>query len=91
MGLCSVGQEMCQVKSWIVRKEAKKKDFRTEGAANRKYVDRLMVSEFGETEHAMTKMYSREQELERKLQAKFEGKKCIAFQDSKMKNNTGKK
>lgn len=63
------------------KKGSEKKDFGIEGAANRKYVDRLMVSEFGETEHAMTKMYSREQELERRLQAKFEGNNCIAFQD----------
>lgn len=48
------------------KKGSEKKDFRTEGTANRKHVDRLMVSEFGETEHAVMKMYSREQEMERR-------------------------
>lgn len=31
------------------KKGSEKKDFRIEGRANRKYVDRLTVSEFGET------------------------------------------
>ena len=61
-------------------KGSEKKDFRIEGAANRKYVDRLMVSEFEETEHAMTKKYSREHDPERKLQAKFKWNNCTALQ-----------
>lgn len=90
VGARRVGQQTCQVKSWIVRKKWEK-GLQNRRAANRKYVDRLMVSEFGETEYVTTNTYSREQEPESKLQAKFEGNNCSAFQALKMKNSTRKK
>lgn len=48
-----------------------------------------MISEFGDTEHAMTKKKNnREQEQERNC--KFEENNCIAFQASAMSNSTKK-
>lgn len=48
-----------------------------------------MISESGDTEHAMTKKkHSREQEQERNC--KFEENNCIAFQASAMSNSIEK-